>query len=196
MTIDEAIKQFEYDAECNRADLDLSYAKDNEQVAEWLKLLKWYEQGMEDIPSESGVLPKDVYHAGYNKAIDDFVENISLEISESIIWGMLVNSHKDNSFNDTSDKIIDYVINTANEIAEQLKAGGEEYKGGWIPCNERLPEDDSICIVTVEYPNNKTMVDYGWFDRKGVCWFVGMQEFRTSNILAWKPLPEPFKERD
>ena len=60
-----------------------------------------------------------------NKAIDDFVENISLEISESIIWGMLVNSHKDNSFNDTSDKIVDYVINTANEIAEQLKAGGK-----------------------------------------------------------------------
>ena len=27
---------------------------------------------MEDIPSESGVLPKDVYHAGYNKALDDF----------------------------------------------------------------------------------------------------------------------------
>ena len=73
----------------------------------------------------------DIYQAqeyveqAYNKAIDDFVENISLEISESIIWGMLVNSHKDNSFNDTSDKIVDYVINTANEIAEQLKAGGE-----------------------------------------------------------------------
>ena len=73
----------------------------------------------------------DIYQAqeyveqAYNKAIDDFVENISLEISESIIWGTLVNSHKDNSFNDTSDKIVDYVINTANEIAEQLKAGGK-----------------------------------------------------------------------
>ena len=63
-----------------------------------------------------------------NKAINDFAENISLEISESIIWGMLVNSHKDNSFNDTSDKIVDYVINTANKIAEQLKAGGENDK--------------------------------------------------------------------
>ena len=62
----------------------------------------------------------------YNKAIDDFAENISLKISKSIIWGMLVNSHKDNSFNDTSDKIVDYVINTANEIAEQLKAGGND----------------------------------------------------------------------
>ena len=40
MTIDEAIEQFKYDAECNRADLDLSYAEDNEQVAEWLEELK------------------------------------------------------------------------------------------------------------------------------------------------------------
>lgn len=81
----------------------------------------------------------------------------------------------------------------AKQIVQEV---AEEHKGGWIPCSERLPEDDSICIVTVEYQNNKTMVDYGWFDRKGVCWFVGMQEFRTSNILAWQPLPEPFKEHD
>ena len=65
------------------------------------------------------------YEIGYNKAVDDFAENISLKISESIIWGMLVNSHKDNSFNDTSDKIVDYVISAANEIAEQLKKGRE-----------------------------------------------------------------------
>lgn len=84
-------------------------------------------------------------------------------------------------------------IYKATEIVKEV---AEEYNGGWIPCSERLPEDDSICIVTVEYPNNETMVDYGWFDRKMVCWFVGMQEFRTSNILAWQPLPEPFKERD
>ena len=85
------------------------------------------------------------------------------------------------------------VMEKAKEIVQEV---AEEYNGGWIPCSERLPEDDSICIVTVEYPNNETVVDYGWFDRKSVCWFVGMQEFRTSNILAWQPLPEPFKERD
>ena len=84
-------------------------------------------------------------------------------------------------------------LNFAKGIVQDVAV---EYKDGWIACSERLPEDDSICIVTVEYPNNKTMVDYGWFDRKSVCWFVGMQEFRTSNILAWQPLPDPFKERD
>ena len=85
---------------------------------------------------------------------------------------------------------------SVKECMEIVQEVAEEYNGGWIPCSERLPEDDSICIVTVEYPNNETVVDYGWFDRKSVCWFVGTQEFRTSNILAWQPLPEPFKGRD
>ena len=82
------------------------------------------------------------------------------------------------------------------ELKEIVHEVAEEYNGGWIACSYRLPEDDSICIVTVEYSNNEIVVDYGWFDRNGVCWFVGMQEFRTSNILAWQPLPEPFKECD
>lgn len=91
------------------------------------------------------------------------------------------------------DKEIPIYTGKAKQIVQEV---AEEYNGGWIPCNERLPEDDSICIVTVEYPNNETVVDYGWFDRIGVCWYVGMQEFRTSNIIAWQPLPEPYKERD
>lgn len=39
MNIDEAIKNFRYDAENNRADLDLEFAKKNEQVAKWLEKL-------------------------------------------------------------------------------------------------------------------------------------------------------------
>ena len=111
-----------------------------------------------------------------------------------------------NAYLDSAD-IIEIVQEVAEEYhkEEEIKNGRVivcdmhnqcDYINHWIPCSDRLPEDDSICIVTVEYPNNKTMVDYGWFDRKSVCWFVGMQEFRTSNVLAWQPLPEPFKERD
>ena len=80
MTIDEAIAKYKEitntDANCP-AHCNISCDKcvqESEQLAEWLELLKWYEQGMEDIPSESGVLPKDVYHAGYNKAIDDCIK--------------------------------------------------------------------------------------------------------------------------
>ena len=80
MTIDEAIAKYKEitntDANCP-SHCNISCDKcvqESKQLTEWLELLKWYEHGMEDIPSESGVLPKDVYHAGYNKAIDDFVK--------------------------------------------------------------------------------------------------------------------------
>ena len=84
----------------------LKCAEEHEQIAEWLELLKWYQQGMEDIPSESGVLPKDVYHAGYEKAIDDFVKFAidmpTVETEDGEVRPMWL-----------------------EEMAEQLKAGGE-----------------------------------------------------------------------
>ena len=60
-----------------------------------------------------------------NKAIDEFAERMSLEISESIIGGMLFDN-RDNSSYDTADKIVDYVIDTSKKIAEQLKGGAKQ----------------------------------------------------------------------
>ena len=78
LSIDEAIEQFKYDAECNRADLDLSYAEDNEQVAEWLEELKALREKKCDksvyLASKSVDKIDAVnkgYIDGYNKAIDD-----------------------------------------------------------------------------------------------------------------------------
>lgn len=42
MNIDEAIIQFKEDAESNRVDGDLEFAKENEQIAKWLEELKEY----------------------------------------------------------------------------------------------------------------------------------------------------------
>ena len=69
LSIDEAIEQFKYDAECNRADLDLSYAEENEQVAEWLEELKAIKSdGFTDDLLNMG------FTKGYNKALYDFVK--------------------------------------------------------------------------------------------------------------------------
>ena len=119
MTIDEAIAQAREVAKRNReqwkncpADRrDIEHqtceqcAEEHEQIAEWLELLKWYEHGMEDIPSESGVLTKDVYHAGYNKAIDD------------LLGGMNQITYNCQDADELFEKICD--------LAEQLKVGGE-----------------------------------------------------------------------
>lgn len=86
-----------------------------------------YEDTLESVVKN---LEKKFYYDRFEKeirakAIDEFAEKLSLEVSESIIWDMLATMSKNSSLSDTSDEIVDYVINTANEIAEQLKAGIE-----------------------------------------------------------------------
>ena len=117
MTIDEAIAKYKEiantDANCP-AHCNISCDKcvqESKQLVELLELLKWYEQGMEDIPSESGVLAKDVYHAGYNKAIDDFKSRLE----ERILAGKMIDEKF--AYIDSCD---------IDEIAEQLKAGGAD----------------------------------------------------------------------
>ena len=131
MSIDEAISKYKEitntDAVCpGHCNIPCEKCvQESEQLAEWLEELKDYRdknkmvvridvENMDSIEDKIDELSKYA-ESQYNKAIDDFVENILLKIS--------VNSPKDNSFNDTSDKIVDYVINTVNKIAEQLKAG-------------------------------------------------------------------------
>lgn len=129
MTIDEAINHAREIAMVKRADADwkwrngrlnaddcISCAENHEQLAEWLELLKWYQQGMGDIPSESGVLPKDVYRAGYIKAIDDFVK----ALKEGIFNGYA-------TLEDYFENYIECVaVEDIDRIAEQLKEGGVE----------------------------------------------------------------------
>ena len=89
LSIDEAIEQFKYDAECNRADLDLSYAEDNEQVAEWLEELK----ALREEKSDFQIIAKDIaegnyemgMESGYNKAIDDAKSVIMQTIDNEIL---------------------------------------------------------------------------------------------------------------
>lgn len=101
-------------------------AKKHEQYAEWLEELKALKNGLNIKCDNLNDALEKGRNIGYCKAIDDFVEKISIEISESIIYGMLVDSRKYNGFNDTSDKIVDYVIETSKNVAEQLKEGESE----------------------------------------------------------------------
>lgn len=76
-------------------------------------------------------------------------------------------------------------------------------KSAWIPCKERLPEDAQEVLVTVE---KYTEVFDGYSDKRTV-WHAMMHyegeahfciwgdEQRLFNeIVAWQPLPEPYKE--
>ena len=88
LSIDEAIEQFKYDAECNRADLDLSYAEENEQVAEWLEELKAIKDG--SIPIIHGKAELELHDKVIrNEAIDEFARKLHKGCIEMIkqTWG-------------------------------------------------------------------------------------------------------------
>ena len=56
----------------------------------------------------------------------------------------------------------------------------------WIPCSERLPEDDDDVIITTGFE-----IYIGWFDADNHTWRL-RNDYITS-IVAWMPLPEPYK---
>lgn len=75
--------------------------------------------------------------------------------------------------------------------------------GGWIPCSERLPEKHTRCLVTWKSLFGTLEIDtakYGrmWLsERKGDGWYIHGYEMDTDitdDVIAWMPLPEPYKE--
>ena len=68
----------------------------------------------------------------------------------------------------------------------------------WIPVTERLPEEPFGCLVTVMDTNPMTMEDFenilpyfvGW---DGEQWNDGDGQQCPFEVIAWIPLPEPYK---
>lgn len=66
----------------------------------------------------------------------------------------------------------------------------------WIPCSERLPEDESYILVSFK---NSTMPDIARYEEndEGGTFYPGDDEKSYSSygffVNAWMPLPEPYK---
>jgi len=82
------------------------------------------------------------------------------------------------------------------EIIKALPSVQPEQK--WIPCSERLPEEPYGCLVTVWDTNPVTMDEFenilpyfvGW---DGEQWNDGDGEQCPFEVVAWMPLPEPYR---
>ena len=64
----------------------------------------------------------------------------------------------------------------------------EQPEQKWIPCSERLPEDDDkvLCMTKTKKGNLNHVVGYHYSGG----WACGMNR----NVIAWMPLPEPYEE--
>ena len=92
-------------SECDKFSACLKCSEEHEQLAEWLEELKVYQQ--------HEIICRKGYNAGYNKAIDDFIEKVELKY---------LGVHPDELYEKYYPREICKQI---KEIAEQLKAGGK-----------------------------------------------------------------------
>ena len=61
--------------------------------------------------------------------------------------------------------------------------------GAWIPCSERLPDVDVEVLATVDWSD----VRIAWLKKDGT-WETDEYILANDEILAWMPLPKPYRE--
>lgn len=85
------------------------------------------------------------------------------------------------------------------KLAKLEDAKDTNVPGKWIPCSEKLPEDESYILVSFE---NATMPDIARYEEndEGGTFYPGDDEKSYSSygifVNAWMPLPEPYKQND
>ena len=95
---------------------------------------------------------------------------------------------------------INRAYSIVREVAEEFATDTNVGTNGWIPCSERLPEIDGNTsdIVLVCGSNGFQYMAFWCDDLKWRFCECGMAKnpILWTEIVAWQPLPEPFKERD
>lgn len=98
--------------------------------------------------------------------------------------------------NDAADTI---EMLSAKLHASQMERSSQYYHGGWIPCQERMPEEPFGCLVTVWDTNLITMDEFenilpyfvGW---DGEQWNDCDGEQCPFEVIAWMPVPSVYRE--
>lgn len=82
----------------------------------------------------------------------------------------------------------DLLVSKAIEIVNQV---AEEYNDGWIPYNEKKPDEDRQCFITYEWEDGTLHVCEDYFTAHG--W----EDIMTSAVIAWKyvDFPAPYQPK-
>ena len=84
------------------------------------------------------------------------------------------------------------VLNGMADTIAQLEEKLAERE--WIPCSERLPSKDGQYLVYMDYGEMDVyMWAEGWNCIRRLNGMV-TREYEINGIVAWMPLPEPYRE--
>lgn len=78
---------------------------------------------------------------------------------------------------------------TEKDVTRLLSLPSAQPEHRWIPCSERLPEDDGIYIVSGKWGSGKISVgECEYYKHDG--YFRAAWNF---DVIAWMPMPAPYK---
>lgn len=93
---------------------------------------------------------------------------------------------------ENEQEIIEYI----NIAIEALK--NQQKVCDWIPCKERLPDDDTFVLAQVDGKYKNTTFENSFEFAtyiKGEGWTLETYpDWYNPNIIAWRPIPEPYTE--
>ena len=92
-----------------------------------------------------------------------------------------------------NDDVYRYGYGKSLEAYQQVKLFVEDIirknmNDGWIPVEERLPEDDRMVLVTCQTKKGIRSVNKAYCD--GAFWHGSGS---MSGVIAWRPLPDPYR---
>ena len=88
-----------------------------------------------------------------------------------------------------------------DKAIEIVKREAEKCNGGWIPCSVSMPEEAFGCLVTVMDCEPSTQTGFEnilpyFVGYDGETWNDADGKEIPFEVIAWMPLPKPYKESD
>ena len=108
----------------------------------------------------------------------EFIEKLIEELEDRIRWYQTM---------DVNSVPVDVAIKETQRIIELVNEVAEKYNNGWIPCSERLPEQN-VPVLTCDKDR--------WMSVNINMPYKGAKnDFECGYYLAWQPLPQPYREQ-
>ena len=160
----------------------LAGISDNKTISrQWINMI-WYEQDL----TCTDISRLDIISVYSSDPCD-------IDIKKGLIWER--KEYKEVTMKEIEEKFGCKVKIVGNE---------EEHNNGWICCSERLPENDDDVLCWYEYRimqgthegemNQK--FEIGNYSKYFKRWFGEVSCGQDCKVIAWMPLPEPYKESD
>ena len=120
-----------------------------------------------------------------NKAFEKILERLEEE----------KNKDRSGVYSEIQCDVIKFTYGSAKEIVQEV---AEEYNGGWIPIEEKLPPDDKYILLSFFNFSIPIVGRYEEYEDGSGNFFAGDEDetliSQNMYVNAWQPLPEPYKD--